>query len=76
MYEFHDPEAGGRLDDLLEILHQVEQAAPDATPTSRLSAAIRVLLGNPPPAQVAQPVIEVRATSVDELAAVKEEPDA
>ena len=75
-HEFHDPGAAGRLDDPIGILHQLEAAAPDATPTSRLSSAIRVLLGNPPPAQVVQPVIEARATSVDELAATKEESDA
>ena len=75
MYEFHDAAAGGRLDDLLEILHQLDAAAPDATTTSKLSAGVRVLLGSQP-AQVVQPVIEARATPVDEPAAAKEEPDA
>ena len=48
----------------------------DATPNGRLSAGVRrVLLGNQP-AQAEQPVIEARGTSVDELAATKEESDA
>ena len=69
MHQFHDAEAGDRLADLLEILHQLEEAVPEATPNGRLSAAVRVLLGSPPPVL---PVIEARAISVDELAATKE----
>ena len=75
MYEFHDAEAAQRLDDLLEILHQLDAVMGAATPNGRLSAGLRVLLSNQP-AQVEQPVIEARATSVDELAATKEESDA
>ena len=76
VYEFHAPEAAQRLDDLLEILNQPEAAVGDATPNGRLSAGVRrVLLGNQP-AQAEHPVIEARATSVDEPAATKEEYDA
>ena len=76
IHPFHDAGAAGRLDDLLEILHQLEEAVPEATPTSMLSAAVRVLLGSPPPPQIAQLVVEARASSADLPAAAKEESDA
>ena len=76
IHPFHDAGAAGRLDDLLEILHQLEEAVPEATPTSMLSAAVRVLLGSPPPPQIVQLVVEARASSADLPAAAKEESDA
>lgn len=48
-YEFHDAEAGHRLDDLLEVLAQLEQAAPEATPTARLNSAVTLVLARPLP---------------------------
>ena len=71
-----DAGAGRRLDDLLGMLHQLETAATEATPMSKLSAGVLVLLGNPPAVQVVQPAIGAQAISVDEIAAAKEESDA